>query len=345
MRVFDWQSGAHARLHLKSVAAALLLAAACGGEANEVVPYTSVDQVFSEPVFRAFETESGTRVRAVFDTEETKSTGVLNRIIAEAAAPQADVFWSGDPARAFVLIGRGLVEPYRSPNADRIPAQFRADDGSWTGFAARARVLLINTNLVGETDRPQAIRDLADARWRARTAIANPLFGTTTMHAAALFAAWGEDSAKAFFDALKRNDVRIASSNGEVKRLVVSGEVAFGLTDTDDAFGAVQEGASVAIVYPDRDGMGTLVMPTVVVLIKNGPHPPTARRLIDHLLLAGTEEQLIELGAHIPLGATSAKSSRLPGVDQLKPMAADYARIAQEMERIQPWLREWVGVR
>ncbi len=323
----------------------VLGAVGCGETAPEVVPYTSVDQVFSEPVFRSFEEQTSTRVRAVFDTEETKSTGVLNRILAEAGAPQADVFWSGDPARAFVLMGRGLVEVYRSPNADRIPPQFRADDGTWTGFAARARVLLVNTDLVAEAERPKSIRDLADPRWRGRTTIANPLFGTTTMHAAALFSVWGEDSARAFFDALKRNDVRIASSNGEVRRLVVSGEVAFGLTDTDDAYGAVRDGGAVAIVYPDRDDLGTLVMPTVLVLIKGAPHPEAAKQLIDHLLAASTEERLIELGAHIPVGATNAATAVLPGLDQLRPMVVDYGRVAEEMERIQPWLREWVGIR
>lgn len=39
---------------------------------QEIVVYTSVDQVFSEPVFRAFKQASGVRVRAVYDTEETK---------------------------------------------------------------------------------------------------------------------------------------------------------------------------------------------------------------------------------------------------------------------------------
>jgi iron(III) transport system substrate-binding protein len=325
-------------------AAALAVLTACGDAAPEVVAYASVDQVFSEPVFRAFEEETGIRVRGVFDTEETKSTGVLNRIIAEAGAPQADVFWSGDPARAFVLIARGLVEPYRSPNAERIPPQFRAADGAWTGFAARARVLLVNTTLVPEGERPASIRALADPRWRGNTAIANPLFGTTTMHVAAWFTVWGEDSAKAFLHALRRNEVRIASSNGEVKRLVAAGEVAFGLTDTDDAYAAIQEGAPVAIVYPDGGDLGTLVMPTVAVMIRGAPHAGTAKRLIDHLVSTVTEERLIELGAHIPLGATSAPPSSLPGLEGLRPMIVDYARVAREMERIQPWLREWVGI-
>src|SRR5918993_5541393 len=89
-----------------------LVIAGCGDKQPEVVVYTSVDQVFADPVLRQFEATSGLKVRAVFDTEETKSTGVLNRLIAEGNRPQADVFWSGDPMRPFALIKRGLVEPY-----------------------------------------------------------------------------------------------------------------------------------------------------------------------------------------------------------------------------------------
>ena len=108
---------------------------------QEVVVYTSVDQGVAEPAFRECERQTGAAVRAAFDTEETKSTAVVNRLIAEAASPHADVFWSGDPVRPFLLVKRGLVEPYVSPNAAEIPAAFKAADGTWTGFAARARIL------------------------------------------------------------------------------------------------------------------------------------------------------------------------------------------------------------
>ena len=306
--------------------------------------YTSVDQVFSEPIFHHCEGAAGISVRSLFDTEETKSTGVLNRLIAEAEHPQADVFWSGDPVRPFLLVDRGLVEPYRSPNAATLPRELRAQDGTWTGFAARARVLLVNNNLISEADTPRSIRDLADPRWRGRTAIANPLFGTTTMHVAALFSAWGDEEAKAFLNRLKENNIRIASSNGEVKRLVVSGEIAFGLTDTDDAHKALDDGAPVRVVYPDQSGMGSLVIPTVVVLIKGGAHPEAGRRLIDCLLTAEVESRMAKDAAHMPLRHGVSVPENVRAVGSIKAMEADYGSIAQTMERIQPWLREWVGL-
>jgi len=324
---------------------ALLAAHGCRQRAgHEVVVYTSVDQVFAEPVFRAFEERSGIHVRAVFDTEETKSTGVVNRLIAEAGQPQADAFWSGDPVRPFLLIQRGLVVPYPSPEAAAIPAAFKAADGMWTGTAARARVLLVNRDRVAAGTEPRSIRDLADPRWKGRAAIANPLFGTTTMHVAALFASWGDADATAFLRALKANGVRIASSNGEVKRLVVAGEVSFGVTDTDDAHEAVAGGAHVEVVYPDADGAGTLVMPTSVVVLKGGPNPATAHALVDYLLSADAERRMAENGAHMPLRRDVPVPDGVRRVGDVRAMAVDYARVAAAMEAIQPALREWSGL-
>jgi iron(III) transport system substrate-binding protein len=322
----------------------LVLTSGCGHAPQEVVAYTSVDQVFSEPVLKTFERQSGIVVRVVYDTEETKSTGVLNRLIAEGASPQADVFWSGDPVRPFLLVKRNLVAPYISAHASDIPSAFKAADGTWTGFAARARVLLVNRNRIGASERPKSIRDLADPRWKGQTAIANPLFGTTTMHAAALFSTWGDAETKAFFEQLKANDTRVASSNGEVRRLVASGEVTFGLTDTDDANEALKAGAPVEVIFPDQDSVGTLLMPTTAVLIKGAPHAQAGRKLIDYLLTADVERQMAETAAHIPLRHNAPAPKGLKRLTDIKAMPVDYSRVASEVEHIEPWLRQWAGL-
>src|SRR5574341_299399 len=102
--------------------AACALLTSCSKKSNEVIVYTSVDQVFSEPILKDFEQATGIRAKPVFDTEETKSTGVLNRLIAEKDNPQCDVFWCGDPVRTLVLKHKGVTASYISPNAAEIPA-------------------------------------------------------------------------------------------------------------------------------------------------------------------------------------------------------------------------------
>src|SRR6266851_2998185 len=272
------------RVRILAMLGLALVASACQRSGPEVVVYTSEDQVFSEPVLKDFEKTSGIRVRAIHDTEETKSTGVALRIVAERARPQADVFWANEPLRTVMLQQQGLLESYRSPSAEDIPARYRDPDGHWTGFAARARVILYNTNEVKAGEAPSSVRDLVDPRWKGRAGLPNPLFGTTTTQVAALVAVWGEPSTRKFLDGIKANGVKLVTSNGEAKDLVASGELAWAFTDTDDASEALEQRKPVAVVYPDQAGIGTLVMPNAAALVKGAPHPDAAKKLIDYLL-------------------------------------------------------------
>lgn len=320
----------------------LLLALSCTDQSKEeVVVYTSVDQVFSEPVLRDFERETGIKVKAVYDTEETKSTGVLNRLIAEKSHPQADVFWSGDPVRTMVLKQKGVTAAYVSEVAKDISPVFKDVDGHWTGFSARARVLIYNKKLLAEADVPASILDLTKEKYKGQVAIANPLFGTTTFHIAALFSVLGDEQARAFLKDLKANQVVIATSNGDVKKRVVKGEVACGLTDTDDAHEAVKEGADVGIVFLDAGGMGSLIMPNTVNLIHQAPHPANGQKLIDYLLSRETEAKLAQSCAQMPLHKGVPTPAGVPSLDKIKPMKIDYAQTAQKLQSIQKYLKEW----
>ena len=323
-----------------------LLVGACNrGSVPEVVVYTSVDDVFARPIAEQFTKDTGIAVRLVPDTEETKSTGLLNRLIAEKARPQTDVFWSGDPVRAAVLKAKGVSTPYRSLQAEGLPPQFSDPDGHWTGFSARARVLIYNRNLVPEGQEPTSVMDLLAPRFKGKTCIANPLFGTTSMHAAALFAILGEDKAKAFFEGFSANGGTMLSSNGEVRQRVAAGEFAVGITDTDDVNVARLEGKPVGMVYPDANGMGTLIIPNCAVLITGGPHPDVGRRFIDYLLRPETEKVLAESeAAQIPLRPGIPVPEVVPSIERLKPMAVDYTALASLLETLSGgYLKNWVA--
>ena len=267
--------------------------------------YVSTDRVFSEPVLRAYEKQSGVTVNAVYDTEETKSTGLANRLLAERARPQADVFWSNEPVRTLVLKSRNILAPYRSPNAVGIPAVLVDPEHYWTGFSARIRVIAYNTTLVTPAEAPRSVFDLADPRWRGQVAIADPRFGSTSFHVAALYASAGDERMDAFFRQLKANEVRIVDGNSVVRDLVARGEVKVGLTDTDDVNVAIEDRQPIAMALPDAAGLGIPVMPNMVSLIANAPHAEQAKRLIDFLLSRDVELQLARSEAvQIPLTRT-----------------------------------------
>jgi len=297
--------------------------------------YVSTDRVFSEPVLRAYEKRSGVRVNPVYDTEETKSTGLANRLLAEMNRPQADVFWSNEPVRTLVLKSRDVLAAYRSPSANGIPDALVDPDGYWTGFSARIRVIAYNTGLVTPDEAPRSVFDLADPRWKGHAAIADPRFGSTSFHVAALYAHVGDAKMDDFFRRLKANEVRVVDSNSTVRDLVVRGEVRVGLTDTDDVNVAVENGDPVAMVLPDREGLGVPVMPNMVSLVANAPHPDEGRALIDYLLSPDAERMLAASdAAQIPLHAGVPGPRNLPSIDSFRPMTLDYTKAAARVEEV-----------
>ncbi|HYK91143.1 MAG TPA: extracellular solute-binding protein [Acidobacteriota bacterium] len=313
--------------------------------AGEVTIYVATDRVFSEPILRGYEQKSGVKVNVVYDTEETKSTGLANRLLAEKANPQADVFWSNEPVRTLVLKSRGVLTPYKSPEATDLPPELKDPEGYWTGFSARLRVIVYNTSLVKAEDAPRSVLDLADPKWKDQIAIADPRFGTTSFHVAALYAELGDARADEFFQRLQANGVKIVPANSVVCDMVSRGEVKAGLTDTDDVNVAIESKKPVAMVLPDRDGMGVPVMPNMLSSIAGAPHPEAGRKLIDYLLSEEVERMLAQSEAvQIPLHRGVEGPKNIPPLSSFKPMTLDYGKAAARVEDVVRRLQGIFGI-
>jgi len=310
-------------------------------EVSEVVVYTSHDQIYSEPILKEFDKKTGIRIKAVYDVEAAKTTGLVNRLIAEKDNPQCDVFWNNENSRTIVLKKKGVLSPYISPSAGEIPVQFKDSAGFWTGFAARARVLIYNTDLVKPEEVPRSIFELTDPKWKGQVALANPLFGTTAAHCSALFISFGDEKAKAYFNALKNNEVVIVAGNSTSRDRVQDGELKIGFTDTDDVNIAIMANKPVGMVYPDKDGIGTLLIPNTVALIKGAPNPEGGKKFIDYLLSKEVESKLaFSKSAQMPLRRGVKKPDNVPAFDSIKAMNVDYEKIADRMEDTGKYLQE-----
>lgn len=242
----------------------------------EVVVYVAVDRGDSEPILKRFKSQTGVHVRAVYDAEAQKTTGLVTRLLAESDRPKCDVFWNNELVQTLLLADRRVLAPYQSSAAAGIPSELKDSDGHYTGIAARARVIVYNTEHVSPEEAPRSIFELTQPKWRGKVAVANPQFGTTRTHVAALFAVLGPERTKQFLQDLLDNEVRITDGNAMVKNLVARADpdaspVYVGLTDTDDVLSGRADGEPVEMVYPDQDSIGTLVIPSTVCLIRGAP--------------------------------------------------------------------------
>ena len=317
-----------------------------------MIVYTSLDEEFSKPIFAEFTRETGVEVRAKFDVESTKSVALTQAIMAERERPRCDLFWNNEVVNTLRLEQEGLLAEYDSPVGREFPPQYRSPTGKWYGFAARARVLVVNTKLVSEGERPDSIFDLVDSKWKDRCGIAKPLAGTTATHAACLFAAWGDERARQFFNEVNAN-CRVLGGNKQVARAVADGELAFGLTDTDDAIVEIEAGMPVAIVFPDqivaaaggdesRSGkpLGTLMIPNTLAIIRGAERRTEAELLLDYLLSPAVEERLAGgPSAQFPLNPAVKVRSRAAPREPLREMQVDFEAAAAKWDEAARFLR------
>jgi iron(III) transport system substrate-binding protein len=322
---------------------ALPLLAGCSRHESRVVLYCAQDREFAEELLADFTRATGIRVDAKYDTEANKSVALAIELEQEASRPRCDVHWNNEPLGSVRLARAGVYTPLPDSLGSAFPADTRPADRMWQGFAARARVLIVNTDLVKEPDRPRSIFELTGERWKRRVALAKPFFGTTATYAACLSAALDRDFARRFFEKLKENEVNIVAGNKQVARGVAEGRFAVGLTDTDDAVIELRAKQPVAVVFPDADDRGTLFLPNTVALVKNGPNPAAGVKLIDFLLRPETEKRLAEGGGfQIPLNPTV--KAELPATilrpAQTRAMAVSFDAAADHWEGTQAMLRE-----
>lgn len=263
---------------------------------EDVVVYSALDEEFAYPILEAFErsVDYETSVVGKFDVESTKTVGLVNQIFTEQNQPRCDLFWNNEILHTVRLQKEGLLARHDWPVPTDWPRDMISSDSTWCGFAARARVLIINTKLIDSSDQfPQSVDELLDEKWKDNCAMARPLFGTTATHWAVLRDRLGREVALEQLQTIADNAL-ILSGNKQVAQAVSAGRVAWGLTDTDDAMIEKELGYPVEIVFPDQqpDQPGTLRIPNTLAILKNAPHPVAAHRLANYLMTPQTEDRL-----------------------------------------------------
>lgn len=287
---------------------------------NALVVYCAHDSIYADSILHEFEKQTGIHVAVRYDTEATKSLGLVELLLQEKAHPRCDVFWNNEVLGTLQLADENLLQPYRGSGYERIPAAFKDADGRWAGFAARLRVWIVNTNRVAPTE--ESIQKISSSDLE-RMVIAKPLYGTTRTQFTVLWKLWGREKLAAWQQDQRARHRREVDGNSMVKDLVSSGVCDVGWTDTDDFFEAHDEGKPVAMLPVKLDDGKTICIPNTVAIIRGTQREADAQKLVDFLL---SEKCELELAAaksrQIPLGPVDA--ARLPDdVKQLQQLGTN----------------------
>lgn len=295
---------------------------------GEVTVYSRLQEEYAYPILDGFErsVDYETSVVADFDFAATRSqpadqpadsdpsrttAGLFEQIIAEKNAPQCDVFWDTEILQTIRLQKLGLLQPHDWQIPADWPSDMVASDRTWCGFAANARVLLVNTGLLDDPSKyPQSVLELSDSKWKGQCAMSQPMQGSTATHWAVLRERLGRESALEQLQAIASNAL-ILPDDQQVARAVAAGRVAWGLTDSSNVMIEQELGYPIAVVFPDQNPNqpGTLRIPNTLAILQNAPDPIASGQFVDYLMTPQTEDRLA-MGptSQIPL----SKESKFP---------------------------------
>jgi len=258
---------------------------------QQVVLYSSIDDPILRPIVAEFTKETGIEVLTVGDTEATKTTGLVERLLSEKDRPRADVWWSSEPLGSMRLAREDALEPLPDreimPRKGDVrypwPSTYVGRGNRWFGGALRARVVAVNERgrqAVGES---VSMQTLMSPALKGRVGMARPQFGSARLSVAA----WCFEPVRgrALLTGLRDNGLRLYDGNASVVRALAQGEIDVGLTDSDDVHAAKAQGWPVDFAPAKSTNMDLwITFPMTVGLVRGAPHRDQARQLIDYLL-------------------------------------------------------------
>jgi ABC-type Fe3+ transport system substrate-binding protein len=246
---------------------------------------------------------------------------IIARVETEARAGKlaADVIMSGELG-ILVLIDKGVMARYRSPQLVAYPESFRDKDRFWSVSLLNVLVPAYNTRLVDKEDVPRRMEDLLRPRWKDKLAMDTQSY----YWFGALVQDMGEEAATRLLRGLNDQQLHQVRGRRLLTQLVAAGEYDLAVeTNLNTVLTMSQQGAPVwfAPVRP------LYLRPSFLFMTRTAPHPHAGALLIDYLL---SEEGQKIFVAHDRMPAHPKVSARetqvLNGLDLRMPYVLDIGR-------------------
>ena len=310
---------------------------------SDVVLYSTVEQETAMPILGAFErsTDDAVGIVSRFDADPAERSSLIGELASSNDLPPAcDIVWDAGVIESVRLQKRGLLAPRKWAVESGWPADCIASDGTWCGFAATARVLIVNIKLLPEaTEHPSSVLELADKKWEGRCAVGLPTVGFSATHFAVLREQLGREVTLQLLTTIRENAL-VLPGDRQVAIAVAAGQAAWGLTDSASAIAEVDLRHPVAIIFPDQgpSQLGTLRIPSTTAVLRDAKHPVSAAKLADYLVQPATEDRLaMGNGSELPLSRHAKFPPRVLTEKPVRWMKANFESIAEGYDE---WIKE-----
>ena len=305
--------------HLFALAAAACLAAPAA--LADVTLYASGSAESIQSIVTGFQQKNPSiKVNVV----RAGTGSLMQRIKAESANPQADIFMDG--GLGTLATYKDNFEPYVSPEAKNYPKEMVGEDNRWLGVVALVHSFLVNKKALKGAPVPQTWAELLKPEWKGKVIMGNPEQSSSSY---AQIWAMHKYFGKPAFDTLAQIS-SVVGTSAAVSSGVSRGEFPVAVTLEYLAQDYIQNGSKdLVIVYP-KDG--TLVSYTAVGIVKGAKNRDQARMLYDYIASKEGRERVLKENHLRPArnDVDIKKNSALPDLTGQKLLVIDEDQAAKD---------------
>ena len=294
---------------------------------------TGIDEIMAE-----FTKDTGIKVNYL----NMSSGEVLTRLRAANGKILADAWFSGGVDSYVKAAEEGFLEPYISPEAEKIPAQYKDPNGYWTGLSVCAVDFIINKDVAKEKNLPMPASwaDLGKPEYKGEIIMSNPsISGTNYSVLFHLIQIFGEEKG---WDLIKKIDSNIpfyTKRGAAPPNKAALGEVAIGIDPYDCGVKIIEQGYPVVSVFPEEGSPGFL---SPIAILKGAKNMEAAKAFVDWSLSKRGQEVQMANTAKVGTRPDADAPEYLKGLKEAKIIVVDPVK-SGEMRKsiIERWQKEF----
>jgi len=269
------------------------------------------------------------------------STGIITaKILAEKAAPKADVIMGVAATSLAIFDNEGMLLPYAPAGLSRIAPEYRdpKNPPSWVGMDVWGATICFNTVEAAKRGipKPETWKDLTKPIYKGQVVMPHPASsGTGFFDVTAWLQIYGEAEGWKFMDGLHENIAQYMHSGSRPCAAAAAGEYTVGISFEYRANREKARGAPVDLVFP-KEGLGWDLEATAIV--KTTTKLDAAKKLQDWAISDAAMALYANNFAIVAVPALSKPLPNIPADYASRLVKNDFAWAAKNRDRI---LAEW----
>ncbi|MFN0094623.1 MAG: iron ABC transporter substrate-binding protein [Dehalococcoidia bacterium] len=292
---------------------------------GSITVYSGRTEALIKPLIEQFQRDSGITVNVKYGD----TTQLAALLIEEGSKSPADVYIAQDAGALGAVGAAGLLDTLPATLLEAVPPTFRAQNNSWVGLSARARVISYNSELVPEADLPKSYKELTNAKWKGQVGWA-PTNASFQSFVTAIRRIDGDAAADKWLKDMLANDAKVFTGNLPIVEAVNKGEIKLGLVNHYYLYQLIKtagDNVKAKNLFTANGDAGSLVNVAGAGMLKSTKNKPAALAMLQYLLAPSGQQYFRAETYEYPVVTGQAADARLKPLADLKPPTLDLSKL------------------